>query len=143
MATPGALTRRGAEGRNALGKHRIDQNVEAGGLDQEAGVADQGDAQAPARNARRRLVAERAGPGGGPCLLAAAVHPPFPQIGLRLVARQGNRRCVARLSGQEKPHAVEMVGDRPLIIKAARIGPARIGEDAADPENGGNAKGGE
>ena len=87
----------------AVRPYRIGEDVEPGGLDQHGGMADHGDAQAVAldarfRTGRRERALDHPGPG---CLLAAEF--PSEQVGNPLWLRA---------VGIEEPHPVEMIAGR-------------------------------
>jgi hypothetical protein len=102
---------------------RVDQDVEAGDLDQNGRMADEDDPE-PA-DPCRRLVPERARVVLRPVLPAAAELP----------TQELGEPFVLRPAGVEEAHAVEMVARRALVIDVARPG-------GADPGGGSEGRGG-
>jgi hypothetical protein len=84
--------------------HRIDQNVQSGGLDQPAGVADIRQSRLVAPDARRRRVGMRARRPFGPDLPL----PAWAELPAQHISERFGRRAV----GIEETHAVEMIGYR-------------------------------
>ena len=96
-----------ADRRGARRPHRIDQDVQPGGLDQPAGVADKRQSHLLAADARRRRVGVRA---------RRPLRPGLPlPAGAELPAQHFAKRFRRHAIGIEKMRAVEMVGHRPGI----------------------------
>jgi hypothetical protein len=118
-----------AERRGALRPHRVDQQIEAGGLEQQGGVADVRDAPGRARNARRRPVGKRARRPRRPLGLRRA-GPPAEHV------EDALRRRAVRV---EEVRPVEMVRHRPVVVtgeRRARRPAGRAG--GGEPGNGRN-----
>ena len=113
------------EGAHPLGPHRIDQHVAPARLDQERGVADEGDAHALAVEARRRAVG-----GNGLGKLAGHASPRSPSCHFRNAPGPLGRDA-ARI---EEAHAVEMVRSGPLVVGVGA--PARQQRPAARTHGG-------
>jgi len=87
--------------------YRIDQNVQATGLDQPARVADIGQPHLVAVNALRRRIGMRARRPLRPGLPL----PVAPELPAQHLAKRFRRHAI----GIEKPSAVKMIGHRPGI----------------------------
>ncbi len=96
-----------ADRRDPLRPDRVNEDVEAAGLDQPAGMADEGEPQPIAVDPRRRGVGMGAGRPVGPFgAIPLAAELPAQHLAQRLW------RCAVRI---EEGQAVEMVGDRAVI----------------------------
>src|SRR5262249_34124633 len=95
------------DGGNALRPHRVDENIEAGGLDQEAGMTDKGDAQACAVDPRRRPVCIRTRRVPRPGDASATRGPPADQFGEAFWWHP------VRV---DEPGTVEMIGNCAFVI---------------------------
>src|ERR1700722_6280559 len=99
-----------AERRRALRPYRIEQEIEPAGLNEPTGMADIGNAASRAFDPRRRPVGIRRRRPGRPLRLGSApvtIDHPTPQV-----PAASRRRTI----GIEKTLAVEMIGNRALVI---------------------------